>query len=391
MPNTLPQTEANYVPLSFLARASSAYADRTSVIHGDTQWTWAETAVRCARLASGLTRLGVTPGDTVAVLAPNVPALYEAHFGVPAAGPILNAINTRLDADTIAYILEHGEASVLLVDCELAGLAGDTLERCGREIRVVDIADPTAAAAEPIGEIEYEQLLAGGDPTSSWEHPADEWQAISINYTSGTTGRPKGVVYHHRGAYLNALGNAVAWELPQHPTYLWTLPMFHCNGWCFPWTLAAVGGTSVCLRRVETGAMYDAIARHQVTHLCGAPIVMQLLLDASDEQQANFDHEVSMLTAAAPPPAAILASMSELGFDVTHVYGLTETYGPAVVCARQEDWDDLSAEQLAARKARQGVRYPVEEGLIVADPTTTEPVPMDGETLGEVMIRGTSR
>ncbi|MGI9659806.1 MAG: acyl-CoA synthetase [Gaiellaceae bacterium] len=388
---TLPKTDANYVPLSplsFLSRAALTYPERRSLIHGRHSWTWAETAERCLRLASGLKGLGVEPGDTVAVLAPNIPALYEAHFGVPMAGAVLNAINTRLDPATVAYILEHGEAKVVLVDRELAGLASAALESSERSIAIVDIDDPLARSGEPIGQIEYEELLAGADATLAWELPTDEWDAISINYTSGTTGQPKGVVYHHRGAYLNALANAITWELPHHPTYLWTLPMFHCNGWCFTWTLAAMGGTSVCLRRVETEAMYAAIAEHRVSHLCGAPIVMQLLLDGTDEQQASFDHRVRMMTAAAPPPAAVLAGMHAKGFEVTHVYGLTETYGPVMVCAPQEDWAELSDEQLSARMARQGVRYLVQEDVMVASPDSLEPVAKDGKTIGEVMIRG---
>ncbi len=387
----LPQTDANYVPLSpisFLKRTADVFGARPSVVHGDRSWTWSETADRCTRLASALRGLGVGEGDTVAVLAPNTPALLEAHFGVPIAGAVLNAINTRLDPATISHILEHGEARVLLVDRELSAVASSALDACSHRITVIDIDDALAREGDRIGELEYEDALAAADPSFEWLMPADEWDAISLNYTSGTTGTPKGVLYHHRGAYLNALGNAVTWGLSDHPTYLWTLPMFHCNGWCYTWTIAAMGGTNVCLRRVETSAMYDAISTHGVTHLCGAPIVMQLLLEGSPQQQGSFDHVVKMMTAAASPPASILAGMRASGFDVTHVYGLTETYGPAMVCERQADWEELTVEELAQRKARQGVAYPVEEDVMVASPETMRPVPRDGTTIGEVMIRG---
>jgi len=375
-------------PLSFLARTAAVYPDLPAVVHGDLRRTWGETAERCRRLASALSAMGTGPGDTVAVIAPNTPPLLEAHFGVPMTGAALSALNTRLDPATIAYILDHGEAGVLITDRELSPAVGRALELMERELRVIDIHDPLAPGGEDLGEIEYEALLAAGDPDAPWRMPEDEWEAISLNYTSGTTGSPKGVVYHHRGAYLNALGNAVTWDMPHHPAYLWTLPMFHCNGWCFPWTIAALAGVNVCLRRVDTDAIYDAVARHGVTHLCGAPIVMQMVLAGSDEQRASFDHRLRMMTAAAPPPASVLARMSEHGIDVTHVYGLTESYGPDVVCAWHPEWDALPPGERAARKARQGVPYPVQEGLMVGDPETLEPRAMDGETIGEVFHRG---
>ena len=375
-------------PLSFLPRTASVFPDRTAIVHGDVRRSWAETEARCRSLASALGGLGVGLGDTVAVMAPNVPASYEAHFGVPMAGAVLNALNYRLDAEAIAFDLEHGEAKVLLTDRELSPIIAEALDRLGRSIRVIDIDDSQSSGGELLGEGEYEDFLAVGDPEFEGVAVVDEWQAIALNYTSGTTGNPKGVVYHHRGAYLNALGNALTWSMAKHPVYLWTLPMFHCNGWCFPWTIAALAGTNVCMRRVDTAAIYDAIAGHRVTHLCGAPIIMQMVLEGDDEQRASFDHQVNMLTAAAPPPASVLAAMAEQGFEVTHVYGLTETYGPAVVCDWHEEWNELGPQQQAALKARQGVAYPVQEGLMVADAATLEPVPHDGETMGEVFMRG---
>ncbi len=387
----LDRNSANYTPLSplsLLSRAAAVFPDRVAVIHGDDRFSWAEVHRRCRRLASALRGAGIGAGDTVAVMAPNVPALYEAHFGVAMAQGVLNALNYRLDAEALAFILEHGEAKLLITDREFSATIGDVLDRLGRPLRVIDIDDPLAPPGDLLGDVDYETFLAEGDPDFEPEALDDEWRAIALNYTSGTTGNPKGVVYHYRGAYLNALGNALTWGMPKHPVYLWTLPMFHCNGWCFPWTIAAQAGTNVCLRRVETRAIFEAIAQHRVTHLCGAPIIMQLILAATSEQQSSFSHQVHMLTAAAPPPASVLERMAEDGFEVTHVYGLTETYGPAVVCDWHEEWSDLDAGAQAALKARQGVAYPVQEGLMVADEKTLEPVAKDGSTMGEVFMRG---
>ncbi|RDD61775.1 acyl-CoA synthetase [Ferruginivarius sediminum] len=387
----LDKNPANYVPLtplSFLRRAAVVYSQHTAVIHGSRRYDWAECYRRCRRLASALHQRGIGPGDTVAVMAPNIPPTYEAHFGVPMTGAVLNALNTRLDAETIAFILQHGEAKILLTDTEFAPTIRSALQRLDRKIPVVDIDDPEGPGGERLGEIEYEDFLAGGDPDFDWRMPEDEWEAISLNYTSGTTGNPKGVVYHHRGAYLNAVGEIVVWSMGGQPTYLWTLPMFHCNGWCFPWTLAAMAGTNVCLRRISSKTIYDAIADHGVTHLSGAPIIMQMLLNATDEERRDFPQTVQMMTAAAPPPASVLARMQEQGIEVTHVYGLTEVYGPATVCAWHEDWDDLPIEEQAEKKSRQGVTYPVQEAVTVVDSDTLAEVPWDGETLGEVVMRG---
>ena len=375
-------------PLGFLARAAAVHPRRTAVIHGPLRRNWAETYARCRRLASALRRRGIRRNDTVAVMAANTPPMLEAHFGVPMAGAVLNALNYRLDAAAIAFIIEHGEAKALITDTSFAATLAPALARLGRELIVIDIDDPTSDGGERLGEIEYETFLESGDPDFAWDPPQDEWDAIALNYTSGTTGNPKGVVYHHRGAYLNALGNVMVWGMAPHPVYLWTLPMFHCNGWCFPWTVTALAGTHVCLPRVEAGAIYAAIAEHKVTHLCGAPIVMQTILNAAPEERREFDHKVRMMTAAAPPPASVLAAMAGEGIEVTHVYGLTEVYGPAVVCAWHDAWDDLPVAEQAALKARQGVAYPVLEGLMVADAKTLRPVPRDGETLGEVFLRG---
>ncbi|MSP48502.1 MAG: acyl-CoA synthetase [Alphaproteobacteria bacterium] len=388
----LDKNPANHVPLSplgFLERAAAVYPDRLSVVHGKTRFTWSQTYARCRRLASALKRRGIAKGDTVAIMAPNVPAMVEAHFGIPMTGAVMNALNYRLDAQTIAFILEHGEAKLLIADTEYSPVVKEALALLKRKIPVVDIVDAIGPGGERLSEIDYEAFLGEGDPDAAWEHPADEWQAIALNYTSGTTGNPKGVVYHHRGAYLNALGNILVWSLPSKPTYLWTLPLFHCNGWCFPWTLAALAGTNVCLRRVEAKAVFDAIADEGVTHLCGAPIVMGLLLNARPDQKRDFGgRRIKMMTAASAPPAAVIEGMERLGFDITHVYGLTEVYGPAVVCAWHEEWNALPPEERARIKARQGVRYPVLEGLMVADAATLKPVPADGKTIGEVFMRG---
>ena len=387
----LGRNAANYTPLSplsFLPRSAAVYPDHTAVVHGPERATWAETYRRCRRLASALSRRGIGPGDTVAVMAPNTPPLFEAHFGVPVLGAALNALNTRLDAAAIAFILEHGQAKLLITDTEYAPVIKQALATLGREIPVIDIVDPQGPGGERLGELDYEAFLAEGDPEHPWQLPDDEWRAISLNYTSGTTGNPKGVVYHHRGAYLNAIGNVLTWGMRQHPVYLWTLPMFHCNGWCFPWTVTAMAGTNVCLRRVDSAAIYQAFAEQGVTHLCGAPIVMQMVLGAGPDEQRPFGQQVRMMTAAAPPPASVLAAMAEKGIEVTHVYGLTESYGPAVVCAWHGEWDELPIEEQAAMKSRQGVTYPVLEDLMVADPETLAPVPRDGETMGEVFMRG---
>jgi len=387
----LDRCDANYVslsPLSFLGRVARVYPDHPSVIHGGTRWTWRETAERCNRLASALTKRNIGPGDTVSVMAPNIPALYESHFGVPMTGAVLNALNIRLDAKTLAFILEHGEAKVLITDTEFSPVIKDALRICNQDLLVIDIDDPEGPGGDRLGELTYEELLTEGESNYIWSAPDSEWNAISLNYTSGTTGNPKGVVYHHRGAYLNASSNIIGWNLGHHPTYLWTLPMFHCNGWCFPWSLAAVGGTSVCLRNVSAAAIFDAIADHSVTHFCGAPVVLNLIIHAAESETRNFDHTVEVMTAAAPPPAAVLAAMEAAGFSMTHVYGLTETYGPAVICAWHPEWNDLPLAEQAEIKSRQGVQYHMLEDLKVLDPETMNSVQPDALQLGEVMFRG---
>ena len=387
----LDKNAANYVPLTpigFLLRSAAVYPDRLAVAYGERRYSWQAMLERCRRLAAALAARGVGRGDTVAVMAPNTPEALEAHFGVPMAGAVLNALNIRLDAETIAFILRHGEAKVLITDTEVSPVIKEALARLDTKPVVIDIADAQGPGGERLGEVDYEAFLASGDPKFHEVTQADEWEAIALNYTSGTTGNPKGVVYHHRGAYLNALGNILVWGMRQHPVYLWTLPMFHCNGWCFPWTVTALAGTHVCLRRVEAAAIYDAIAHEGVTHLCGAPVVMNMLLNAGKKLKDSLRLPIEMMTAGAAPPAAVIEGMDGLGFHITHVYGLTEVYGPAVVCAWHDEWDGLNPDERARLKARQGVTYPVLDGLMVADPETLAPVPPDGATMGEVFMRG---
>jgi fatty-acyl-CoA synthase len=388
----LDRNPANYTPLSplsFLEWAAYVYPKRPSVIHGEQRMTWAETYARCRRLASALQRRGVGEGDTVAVMAPNIPAMVEAHFGPAMIGAVLNTLNTRLDAEAIAFMLQHGEAKVLITDREFSPTIAKALARLEKRPLVIDIDDPEyQGPGERLGEKEYEAFLEEGDPEFRWSLPSDEWNAIALNYTSGTTGNPKGVVYHHRGAYLNAISNILVWGMPHHAVYLWTLPMFHCNGWCFPWTMAANVGVNVCLRRVEIGRMLELIRRHRVTHYCGAPIVHAMFINAPDELRKGIDHAVYGMIAGAAPPAAVIEGMERIGFHITHVYGLTETYGPAAVCAKHPEWESLSLAERTRMNGRQGVRYPTQQGMTVMDPKTMEEVPWDGETMGEIMFRG---
>ncbi len=383
-----PANFAPLTPLSFLDRTASVWPDRTAIVHGRRRTTWAEHYARCRRLASALVARGVGPGDTVAAMLANTPEMYEMHFGVAMAGAVLNTLNTRLDAEAIAFMLEHGEAKVLVTDTEYSPTVGAALAKLDRKLLVIDVDDALGPGGKRLGTVDYDAFIAGGDADFAWKHPADEWNAISLNYTSGTTGNPKGVVYHHRGAYLNALSNIIDWAMPRHAVYLWTLPMFHCNGWCFPWTMAANAGTNVCLRKVDAKAIFDAIRAHKVTHYCGAPIVHLTLINAPAEMKQQIEHTVHCLVAGAAPPAAVIEGMERMGFDITHVYGLTETYGPAAVCAKHAEWDAVDIGKRTERNGRQGVRYTVEEGMTVMDPETMTEVPWDGETMGEIMFRG---
>ena len=392
----LERNAANYTPITpilFLERSAQVYPDRLAVVHGNLRQTWSQTYERCRRLASALQKQGIGVGDAVAVMLPNTPPMIEAHFGVPMAGAVLNALNTRLDPESIAFMLNHGEAKVVIVDPEFADVMKKALEIAkrdsGRDFMVIDAQEKEFdVPGERLGSLTYEQFLDTGDSQFVWLMPSDEWQAICLNYTSGTTGNPKGVVYHHRGAAINAISNILDWDINKHPVYLWTLPMFHCNGWCFPWTVAARAGVNVCLRRVDAEHIFSAIKIHGVTHYCAAPIVHNLLVNAPDALKVGVPAGVKGLIAGAAPPASIIEGMEKLGFDLTHVYGLTETYGPAAVCVQQEDWDDLEIGERARLNARQGVRYHLQQAIAVLDPITLEPVVADGETMGEIMFKG---
>ena len=388
----LDRLAANHQPLTpllFLERAARTFPDRIAVIHGRQRFSYAQFYDRARRLASALARQGVRKGDTVAVMLSNTPPMLEAHYGIPMLGAVINTLNTRLDAATIAFMLAHGEAKVLITDREFSATIAAALKLLKKKPLVIDYDDREfPQTGKRLGTIDYEKFLKSGDPDFVWKMPADEWDAIALNYTSGTTGNPKGVVYHHRGAALMCYGNVLAGAMGAHPVLLWTLPMFHCNGWCMPWTLSAVAGTHVCLRWVRAAAIFDALAEHGVTHLCGAPTVMSALVNATPAERKSLPQKVTFMAAAAPPPQSVLAAMAEAGFEVVHVYGLTETYGPSVVNEWHEEWDALDSAGRAAKKARQGVRYATLEDLAVLDPKTLKPVPADGETIGEVMMRG---
>src|SRR5215470_15462137 len=390
----LEKNAANYAPLTplgFLERAASVFPDKTAVIHGERAYSYREFDERCRRLAGALAKAGVGPGDTVAVLAGSVSATLEAHYGVPMLGAVLNAMNFRQDAATVAFCLAHGEAKVFIVDREFAEVGRKAAQQVEHKPIVVEIDDPAASYPEGtphLSSVEYEDFIAGGDPTFRWRPPADEWQAITLNYTSGTTGNPKGVVYHHRGAYLNAIGDVITFGLDSHSVYLWTLPMFHCNGWSFTWGVTAASATHVCLRRVDPALIYPMIKRHGVTHLCGAPIVLNLLANAPESVKVKFDRPVDVATGGAAPPSAIIEAMERSGFRVLHMYGLTETYGPNTVCAWQSEWENIPTRERTRQMARQGVRYLTSEDLMVADPETMAEVPRDGATIGELMLRG---
>lgn len=392
----LERNAANFTPITpllFIERAAQVYPERIAIVHGNLRQTWKQTYERCCRFADALQKNGIGLSDTVAVMLPNTPPMVEAHFGVPMSGAVLNALNTRLDAESLAFMLNHGEAKAIIVDPEFAGVMKKAIElakqESGREFLVIDVEETQFdIAGEKLGSLTYEQLLDSGDPNFAWRMPEDEWQAICLNYTSGTTGNPKGVVYHHRGAAMNAVSNVLDWDMNKHPIYLWTLPMFHCNGWCFPWTVAARAGVNVCLRRVDAQHIFAAIKEHQVTHYCAAPIVHNLLVNAPAEMKLGIPKGVKGLIAGAPPPASIIEGMEKLGFDLTHVYGLTETYGPAAVCVKRDEWNDLNIGERARLNARQGVRYHLQHAISVINPETMEPVPADGETMGEIMFRG---
>jgi len=390
----LPQTPANHAPitpLSFIERTAEVYPSRLAIVHGDLRQDWATTYRRCRQLASALTQAGIGKNDTVAVMLPNTPPMVEAHFGIPMAGAVLNALNTRLDPETVAFMLDHGEAKAVIVDPEFAGVMKKALalRQSTRPLLVIDVEDALyTGPSDKLGALTYEAFVARGDANFAWSLPANEWDAIALNYTSGTTGNPKGVVYHHRGAATNAISNILEWDMPKHAAYLWTLPMFHCNGWCFPWTVAARAGVNVCLRKVDAQAMFDAMRDQGVTHYCGAPIVHGLLVNAPAAMKAGVPAGIKAMVAGAAPPASMIEGMEQMGFDLTHVYGLTEVYGPATVCPKHPEWDALDIGERARLNARQGVRYHLQRDVRVLDPETLQPVPQDGETMGEIMFKG---
>jgi fatty-acyl-CoA synthase len=387
----LDKNPANFVPLtplSFLDKAAYVYPQHLAVVHGDRRLTWREVYTRCRRLASALRKRGIREGDTVAAMLPNIPAMNELHFGPAMLGAVLNALNTRLDPQAIAFMLEHGGAKILFTDPEFSDTVEKALALIKKKPIVIDVADALGPGGKTLGEKEYEAFLAEGDADFRFAYPSDEWNAISLNYTSGTTGNPKGVVCHHRGAYMNAIGNVLTWNMPRHPVYLWTLPMFHCNGWCFPWAVAAQAGTNVCLRKVDAKLIFDLMREHKVTHYCGAPIVHNTLINSPDGWKQGIEQKVFAMVAAAAPPAAMIEGMDRMGFDLTHTYGLTEVYGPAALCARHGEWDALPLEERAEKNSRQGVAYLLQEDMVVMDPATMEPVPWNGATMGEIMFRG---
>jgi len=388
---SLDKNPANYVslsPLTFLKRAADVYPNKLACVHGEQTFTWAETYIRCVKLASALSRKGIKKGDTVSAMLPNIPAMFELHFAVPMLGAVLHTINTRLDVKSVAFQLDHSESKAIFIDGEFSDVMAAAAKEAEVSPFVVDVEDATFKAGRLIGEIEYEPFLEAGSQLFEWGLPEDEWQSITLNYTSGTTGNPKGVVYHHRGAYLNAMSNVVTWDMGNHPVYLWTLPMFHCNGWCFPWSIAASAGTNVCLRSVLPKTIFKLIKSEKVDHFCGAPTVLTMLINTPEKHKKGIEQTVKVMTAGAAPPATVIQQMEEMGFSVTHVYGLTETYGPCTVCAWHEEWEDLPVEEQAVLRARQGVRSAMLEDLMVADPETMEPMPKDGVSLGEVFMRG---
>ena len=390
----MPRTAANHAalsPLDFIERAAQVYPERLAIVHGALRQTWAQTYDRCRQLASALQKHGIGKNDTVAVILPNTPPMVEAHFGVPMAGAVLNTLNTRLDPEAIAFMLDHGEAKALIVDPEFSALIAKALplRTATTPLLLIEVQDALYdQPAQALGGTTYEDFVAQGDAQFAWQMPGDEWDAIALNYTSGTTGNPKGVVYHHRGAALNAISNVLEWDMPKHAVYLWTLPMFHCNGWCFPWTVAARAGVNVCLRRVDPQAIFNAIREHGVTHYCSAPIVHSLLVNAPAAMKEGLPTGVKAMVAGAAPPASMIEGMEKLGFDLTHVYGLTEVYGPATVCSKHAEWDELDIGERARLNSRQGVRYHLQRAVSVRDPQTLEAMPHDGETMGEIMFKG---